>query len=583
MSRMRTKSLQKLLRRSAQVAVLYLFTGIFFAYTGSAQILSISSPTSQTVSKGSSVSYSVSVLVLLGAPSYQWYFNNVKISGATGTSLTVTNVSVSNIGSYYVAVNDGLLGSGNSSTATLTVTDLPPTVINDAYTCLQNTSLTVAAPGVLANDAAAFAGPLTATLVTNVSHGTLVLNSNGGFTYLAATNYYGSDSFSYIASDGMSNSVPATVNLTILAPPSITSQPQNLTVAANQNATFSVTASGTAPLSYQWYLQGSLLNSATNSTLTVSNVANKNAGRYSVMISNVVSSITSTSAVLTVISLPEVSTLAASNITTNSAVLNAAVNPKGGATSYYFEYGLTTNYDGFSKTNTQSAGTDGNVSAAITNLVPGAIYHYCIVAGNAAGTSVGADMTFTAAYLPPKVVILDVTNTTASSVTLRAWINPEGASTGYYFQYGPNAQASQAASIGSIIQTNYLPAKTNGMLVSMSITGLTPGAVYNYSVVALSSGGSTVTTNKTFSTLSIPPIQFSGTMVNQGTPAQGMQLTLSSVSGVTFTVLGTTDLTLPLASWTVLGTMTETTPGQYQFNDSQSMSYPCWYYKIKSQ
>src|SRR5579859_1465763 len=74
--------------------------------------------------------------------------------------------------------------------------------------------------------------------------------------------------------------------------PSITTQPQSQSVLLGSNATFSVVATGTAPLSYQWSLnQTNLVNSthisgATASTLTVSNLVLADAGSYQVVVSN---------------------------------------------------------------------------------------------------------------------------------------------------------------------------------------------------------------------------------------------------------------------------------------------------------
>ena len=62
--------------------------------------------------------------------------------------------------------------------------------------------LTVAAPGVLGNDADPDGNPLTATLVTGAGHGSLTLNANGSFTYTPAANFNGTDTFTYRASDG---------------------------------------------------------------------------------------------------------------------------------------------------------------------------------------------------------------------------------------------------------------------------------------------------------------------------------------------------------------------------------------------
>jgi hypothetical protein len=67
-----------------------------------------------------------------------------------------------------------------------------------------------------------------------------------------------------------------------------------------QNASFSVVASGTAPLSYQWSFNGEALSGATGPALTLSNVQTNIAGNYSVMVTNIAGSITSAAATLTV-------------------------------------------------------------------------------------------------------------------------------------------------------------------------------------------------------------------------------------------------------------------------------------------
>ena len=84
------------------------------------------------------------------------------------------------------------------------------------------------------------------------------------------------------------------------APPTITSQPANLTVAVGGTATFSVTASGTAPLSYQWNFKGTNLSGATNSLLTLTNVQSSQAGNYAVLVTNLYGSVLSSNAMLTV-------------------------------------------------------------------------------------------------------------------------------------------------------------------------------------------------------------------------------------------------------------------------------------------
>lgn len=82
--------------------------------------------------------------------------------------------------------------------------------------------------------------------------------------------------------------------------PSITSQPQSQTVTQGQNATFSVSASGTQPMSYQWTFNGANISGATASSYTVANAQAGNAGTYAVVVSNSAGSVTSADATLTV-------------------------------------------------------------------------------------------------------------------------------------------------------------------------------------------------------------------------------------------------------------------------------------------
>jgi hypothetical protein len=82
--------------------------------------------------------------------------------------------------------------------------------------------------------------------------------------------------------------------------PVIISQPTNQTVTVGGTATYSVTASGTSPLSYQWNFNGTNLNGATNTFLTLTNVQLGQAGNYAVLVTNVYGSILSSNAVLVV-------------------------------------------------------------------------------------------------------------------------------------------------------------------------------------------------------------------------------------------------------------------------------------------
>ena len=101
----------------------------------------------------------------------------------------------------------------------------------------------------------------------------------------------------------------------------ITTQPHDTNVLAGSNATFTVVASGTAPLRYRWRLNGTNLTNggrisgATNSTLLITAVVAGDAGGYRVAVSNSVSSVTSVVATLTVLLPPGVITPPANQTT----------------------------------------------------------------------------------------------------------------------------------------------------------------------------------------------------------------------------------------------------------------------------
>jgi len=82
--------------------------------------------------------------------------------------------------------------------------------------------------------------------------------------------------------------------------PSILTQPQNQTVTVGGSATFTVVADGTFPFSYQWRFNGTNILGATSNSLTLANIQLTDAGDYSVLVTNPVSFVASSNAILTV-------------------------------------------------------------------------------------------------------------------------------------------------------------------------------------------------------------------------------------------------------------------------------------------
>lgn len=130
------------------------------------------------------------------------------------------------------APTNAVIGDGQGVGTIVNDDGTPPTATADAFNTPFGTPLTIAAPGVLANDAANGGGALTAVQVTPPSNGTLSFLAGGGFTYTPASGFAGVDTFTYRAVSATSlQSAPATVAISV-AHPTTPQPPTGLYVAA---------------------------------------------------------------------------------------------------------------------------------------------------------------------------------------------------------------------------------------------------------------------------------------------------------------------------------------------------------------
>lgn len=126
-----------------------------------------------------------------------------KFGGDGQVNFNVPNLNSSQSALVYYVANSGVFPTSDGGEL--------PEAIEDTYTTNQNTPLIIAAPGVLSNDRAAS----TAILRSGPMHGSMVMNSNGSFTYTPMTDYVGTDSFTYSAYNEWGESIPVAVTLTI--------------------------------------------------------------------------------------------------------------------------------------------------------------------------------------------------------------------------------------------------------------------------------------------------------------------------------------------------------------------------------
>jgi hypothetical protein len=124
-------------------------------------------------------------------------------------------------------------------TVTVNPQSVNPVALNDAYSEPYDTTVTVAAPGVLGNDSDPQSDPLTAELVSDVSYGDLTFNSDGSFVYVPNMGFAGTDTFTYRAFDGLHYSNTATVYVTLRPPHTPTPvSPENGVAITDSSVTF---------------------------------------------------------------------------------------------------------------------------------------------------------------------------------------------------------------------------------------------------------------------------------------------------------------------------------------------------------
>ncbi len=353
-------------------------------------------PQSQSLLAGATAVFTVAAA---GSPTlaYQWRKGGSALQDASNSSLTLTNLSLSNAGSYDVVVTNAY-GAVTSVVAVLTVT-LPPVTINaSAWATVRgadnaavdideaaagyvitkySTNLatgTGPAKGYLqfdlsaqipdTNSSATFtfsrfsnSGAQNVTLwalnqpypgmantitwataqANNTDNNSMLTDPTNAFTATAITSLVipgssGSGSITLSATNwgnfiqgnklvlvftgnddagnstsgfrlAVTNSLPLpalTFSILNNQPPVVTVQPQSQTVDTGANVSISLTASGSAPLSYQWFNSGGAIARATNATLTLSSVTTNAADGYYAVLTNAYGSATSAVATLTV-------------------------------------------------------------------------------------------------------------------------------------------------------------------------------------------------------------------------------------------------------------------------------------------
>ncbi|MEO8966494.1 MAG: fibronectin type III domain-containing protein [Solirubrobacteraceae bacterium] len=187
-------------------------------------------------------------------------------------------------------------------------------------------------------------------------------------------------------------------------------------------------------------------------------------------------------------STPAVTAESAVNIGNTTATLTATINPNGSATGYSFQYGPTSAYGLSTNSHRVGAGSKPvTVRIDIAGLTPGTPYHFHVTALNGAGTASGTDKTFTTTGPPPAAVVTGPPVSVGKTVaTATGSINPQGAATTWAVQYGVSTTYGSQT-----IPAQPLAAVPTSLPVSTVLSGLAPGTLFHYRLVAYHGGGIT--------------------------------------------------------------------------------------------
>ncbi len=202
-----------------------------------------------------------------------------------------------------------------------------------------------------------------------------------------------------------------------------------------------------------------------------------------------------------------VATQAATEITSSSAVLHGAVDPDGATvTNCRFDYG-TTNAYGSPVPCTQQVGggtTPIEVSADVSGLTSGTIYYFQLVVTNAGGTTSGGFLvdssSFTTSVSGATASTGGATHITSLSATLNGTAGADsGTVRSCQFEYG------ETTVYGAMVACEQTIGGAEGVPVTASVGGLTPGTTYHFRLVVGSSNGTGYGTDETFTTAGSSP------------------------------------------------------------------------------
>src|SRR5262245_59474580 len=181
--------------------------------------------------------------------------------------------------------------------------------------------------------------------------------------------------------------------------------------------------------------------------------------------------------------LPRVNTLAAENVSAFSATLRGTVDPNGGDTQYYFQFGPTTSYGTTLGLGTVPAdpGTS-TVTVDATGLGRIQTYHYRLVASNAMGRTFGPDVAFSTISWAPTIITRTPAFVTSNSASMLGSVVTWGEGAEVWFELGETTNYSLRS------ENAIIPYGVN-KLVLKPVTATRPDLTFHYRFAGSNSFG----------------------------------------------------------------------------------------------
>ncbi len=491
-------------------------------------------PASLTVNQGQTAVFGVGVSGT--APfEYQWFKNSNSIPNETNVTLTLVNVTAADEANYSVTVTNPA-GSALSTQAHLTVI-VPPAILTQPQGLTNNATTTASFTVSVSGTSPSYQWFKNGTnLLTDVGN-----VSGSSTTNLVLTNVLAADDGGYtVVAANAAGSVTSMVATLVVIDPVIFTQPLGTTNIIGSTVTFNVGAAGTTPLFYQWFQNNSALFGQTSSNLVLTNIADSDAGNYTVVVTNFVGSITSAPAALVTVP-PLIISQPTNLVVTVGQPASFSVNVNGQTPfTYQWQKNLVNISNATNRIFTIAAtvGTDSG--------------SYRVIVTNPNGTQISQPATLIV-VVPPII--------TSNPTNIITFV-------GQNVSFNVSASSPVPPAYQWFFNSNSVPFGTNATLALNNIT--TNNAGVYFAIVTNQAGAATshVATLTIFATgsPSLTLVSFDGVNAT---------ISLVGVPGYNYAIQASTNLNSPSAGWSSL--ITNVSP--YTFIDTNGAAFDTRFYR----